>query len=312
MKNLLVVGKDKQTQNGKLQDVILFRHYHPLFENKEIYCAERWAIVFEEGPEKHLFSNNEENKAPDNDAPNKQELEPMMQKYKGKRKCDDKDVNLIRSLGLDVDDDNDPAPENIPNQSNEQDANAPTNLRWYKDPICQRKKSEAGIREPQCTQGKMYNWESFQDIFFLFLPQFHIEEMVCRTSSRLLKMSYAELTSAEFERWLGLWLMMSCFSFGGTRADYWTTSKPTIHFGAPYRFNKYMTKNRFDEILKHLQLTTRKPPKQEDKFWEVRELIDSFNKNMSEQFSPSWVTCLDESMSIWFSKWTCPGWMFVP
>ena len=25
-----------------------------------------------------------------------------------------------------------------------------------------------------------------------------------------------------------------------------------------------------------------------------------------------WITCLDESMSTWLSRWTCPGWMFVP
>ena len=24
------------------------------------------------------------------------------------------------------------------------------------------------------------------------------------------------------------------------------------------------------------------------------------------------LVCIDESMSIWFNKWTCPGWMFVP
>ena len=75
-----------------------------------------------------------------------------------------------------------------------------------------------------------------------------------------------------------------------------------------------MTRHRFDLILDNLQLTTRKPPSSNvnDKFWEVRELIDEFNKNMAEQFSPSWVTCLDKSMSIWFSRYTCPGWTFVP
>jgi hypothetical protein len=33
---------------------------------------------------------------------------------------------------------------------------------------------------------------------------------------------------------------------------------------------------------------------------------------MAEKFTPSWVSCLDESMSIWFNKWTCPGWVFCP
>jgi hypothetical protein len=29
-------------------------------------------------------------------------------------------------------------------------------------------------------------------------------------------------------------------------------------------------------------------------------------------FIASWVSCLDESMSPWTSRWTCSGWMYVP
>ena len=41
-------------------------------------------------------------------------------------------------------------------------------------------------------------------------------------------------------------------------------------------------------------------------------MVDEWNKNMVQQFTPSWVSCLDESMSPLTSKYTCPGWMFVP
>jgi hypothetical protein len=41
-------------------------------------------------------------------------------------------------------------------------------------------------------------------------------------------------------------------------------------------------------------------------------LLDAFNENMAENFMPSWINCIDESMSVWFSEYTCPGWMFVP
>ena len=33
---------------------------------------------------------------------------------------------------------------------------------------------------------------------------------------------------------------------------------------------------------------------------------------MAEVFKCGWITCLDESMSVWMNKYTCPGWMFVP
>ena len=33
---------------------------------------------------------------------------------------------------------------------------------------------------------------------------------------------------------------------------------------------------------------------------------------MAEVFVAGWVSCLDESMPIWTSRWTCPGCMIVP
>ena len=41
-------------------------------------------------------------------------------------------------------------------------------------------------------------------------------------------------------------------------------------------------------------------------------MLDASNKNMNENSIPGWANCLDESMSVWTNKYTCPGWMFVP
>ena len=41
-------------------------------------------------------------------------------------------------------------------------------------------------------------------------------------------------------------------------------------------------------------------------------MIVEWKENMRDCFSPSYVTCLDESMSIWNNKWSCPGWIFCP
>jgi hypothetical protein len=41
-------------------------------------------------------------------------------------------------------------------------------------------------------------------------------------------------------------------------------------------------------------------------------LLYAFNENMAENFMPAWINCIDESMSVWFSEYACPGWMFVP
>ena len=41
-------------------------------------------------------------------------------------------------------------------------------------------------------------------------------------------------------------------------------------------------------------------------------MIGIWNKHMAENWKSGLFVCIDESMSIWFNKWTCPGWMFVP
>jgi len=41
-------------------------------------------------------------------------------------------------------------------------------------------------------------------------------------------------------------------------------------------------------------------------------MINCFNNNMAINFSPSWVSCIDESMSKWVGQYTCPGFMVVP
>ena len=41
-------------------------------------------------------------------------------------------------------------------------------------------------------------------------------------------------------------------------------------------------------------------------------MIDAWQKTLNAIFSPGFMNCLDESMSIWTNKFTCTGFMFVP
>ena len=81
---------------------------------------------------------------------------------------------------------------------------------------------------------------------------------------------------------------------------------------APFRFWSFMSRSHFDDIVAAMTLTNVTPPRYRDRFWEVRQMIELWNENMNEMFSPGWVCCLDESMSIWHNKWTCPGWVYCP
>ena len=41
-------------------------------------------------------------------------------------------------------------------------------------------------------------------------------------------------------------------------------------------------------------------------------MLEAWGQNMQQNFTPGYVKCLDESMSVWTNKFTCPGFMFVP
>ena len=73
-----------------------------------------------------------------------------------------------------------------------------------------------------------------------------------------------------------------------------------------------MSHTRFELILQHLKYTNINPPTYKDRFWEVCEMLEEWNKNMATNFVPSQINCIDESMSKWLNEYTCPGFMFVP
>eukprot|EP00804_Cyclotella_cryptica_P020321 CCRYP_014042-RA/>CCRYP_014042-RA protein AED:0.41 eAED:0.46 QI:0/-1/0/1/-1/1/1/0/310 len=106
---------------------------------------------------------------------------------------------------------------------------------------------------------------------------------------------------------------MSSVGGGYKKMDYWSTLPfDERTYPCPYNFRKYMSLKRFDAITAALAFTDANKPTYRDNFWEVWQLIAKWNKNMADAFSPSWILCLNKSMSIWHSRWTCPGWVFCP
>ena len=99
---------------------------------------------------------------------------------------------------------------------------------------------------------------------------------------------------------------------GPDHCDFWSLGEVDCFVGAPMRLHNFMSRKRFEAIMKALAITARQPPAFRDRFWVVQEVLEAWNSNMTEQFTPSWVSCLDESMSTWTNKYSCPGWMFVP
>ena len=153
---------------------------------------------------------------------------------------------------------------------------------------------------------------TIQQLFKMFFFKQYVEGIIIpQTSIRLRQEKHRPISYGEFLHWIGVWLLMATIN-GPDRTDFWSLGEVDCFVGAPLRLGSFMLRKRFEAILKALAITARQPPAFRDRFWEVREIIEAWNANMTEQFTPSWVSWLDESMSTWTNKYSCPGWMFVP
>jgi Transposase IS4 len=219
------------------------------------------------------------------------------------------DINFLRAEGFDVDDDNDPAPENIPDNTTTQSLPLNDRQEWKDDGLCPRAMANARQLMPTVTINVELKLMTLLSLFKLFFPLDWLQLVLLRNINN--NIHGEEVSIGEFFRWIGLWFYMATLK-GYPRREFWS-SKPVDDFdGAPIRFNNLMSKNRFNSILAALKYSDQDPPIYHDKFHQVRQMIAAWNSNMAKIFRPGWVSCLDEPMSPWTNERTCPGWMFVP
>jgi hypothetical protein len=330
IEGLLITGRGEQKlTGGSVKPVIYFRHSS--FEGTVLYCHEKYAKVTTEGPEESAFVLQE------GVAQQRNHVARSPEPCRGKEIPADlfhstsasEDILALRNLGFIVDNDNDPAPENVPEPSasslSAPSAPAPSSTPYsLSDPSQEWKDVYVDTRKADGTShdimpslpglnGKNPKDCTYLELFLMFLGDALIKNIVLKATNNNLPEGTAKISYGEFLRWIGLWILMST-SVGFVRADYWSsdTTRRSALRKVPYNFNDYMSRRRFDTILKHLTYTTFEAPTHLDKFWQVRQMIAAWNSNMVNIFSPGWAVCLDESMSIWTSRWSCPGWVFCP
>ena len=68
---------------------------------------------------------------------------------------------------------------------------------------------------------------------------------------------------------------------------------------------------RFISITSAMRFTNKPSPSFLDRFHDVRKTINNFNEHYLENNTPSWISCLGESMNSFLDKF-CPGIMSVP
>ena len=217
------------------------------------------------------------------------------------------DIVHYRNQGIEVDDDNEPAPENAEPPA-PTDFLAPT----FRRPLfC--------VRKMEDIPDKAGKWNSYScdkiakmsevDLFRMAFPEeFIFDVIIPATNERLCKPT----TLREFYVWLGCHFYMACHPAVSNREMWWAKEDPDMFSGAPFWLEDYMTKTRFLEMSKALQFTNLPPPTSfTDRFHDVHQMINAFNDHYASEYNPSWINCLDELMSSWMNQF-CPGFMFGP
>jgi hypothetical protein len=205
----VIVSRETRNIDRKGRIVIVVKH--PTFGESLIYCAERYAKVKVEGEPDGFFDKKTDlpiiANAPtfsigDLDKP----IDTSVIDKMG-RSTRSEDIALARSQGLDVDDDNEPAPENIPAAGARIDNT--TNLHgqeWGWGGTCHRKTKHHLDVDPQilnysrsdlCNQTKL-------DMFLLFFPIDYFEDVLVKeTSLTLVRQAHNPLSMGELVRFFG-------------------------------------------------------------------------------------------------------------
>jgi hypothetical protein len=293
LEGLIAQRREVRKLNRIDQPCIIFRHSS--FENVELYCHERWCRVDQEGPGDQILGAVAEIETVEERSDEVVEIPadasaPIF---------NEEDAILFRNQGFDVDDDNEPAPENILVQG-EALNDAQT---WGWSGICHRKILPGTSKLPPelvGLSGPQVKSLGFLSLFFILFPvEYYLHEvLLVQLNKNLEENKERSVGLGEFLRFLGIWFYMATFD-GYNRSAFWSLREIDDFEGAPKRFHKWMSKKRFETIHKYLEYTNRPTPTYADKFHGIRQLIEEWNSNMAAKFVPSWVSCLDESMSPW-------------
>ena len=96
------------------------------------------------------------------------------------------------------------------------------------------------------------------------------------------------ISFGEFLQFIGIWFAMAT-TIGFRQKDFWYDDARKLECHSripPYNFSYVMTAYRYNLIYSHLSFTTLPIPNFPDEFWEMRQLEEIWNKNMSEVFIP--------------------------
>lgn len=311
------MSKEEKSVRRNTAPVSVFTFRHDDFPNTVFFACCRYVHVITEGPPTSFFDRDANDDAEEGEAAgvvlevdegrvSGVESERNFERTRNSNLTLDDMAELARQ-GIEVDNDNEPAPENVPDAA--PTTAEPEALEWKEDGIvCPRR---AANLQNSAAKLKNYSQEdvikmSKLDLFLVLFPLEYLKTVVIPETNKQLT---SPIDLCELLRFIGCWFYMSCWEGIQSRHDWWSSTDTDMFSGAPFRLNQYIARNRFNEILGALRYTNVTVDYQ-DGFFEMRQLEKEWNANMDEEFDTSWINVLDESMMEWYNKYA-PGFMCV-
>ena len=230
----------------------------PISPNQQFYAANRYIHVTEEGTEDSLFvlaeavvpaadaggigalavgGNNRTDGAEANDAPN------LLSGRTSNLRLEDM-AELFRQ-GIAIDDDRNPAPDNIPRQG---ETTAGTG-NWRREGIiCPRK---SGNLQNYFASFRNYSHDavlrmSLLQLFLIIFPEDYLEKVFIPETNKGMSVP---MDIQEFIKWVGCWLYMACWVGIESCWDWWSTTIPVNLLASDRRPLDYYFPPTYDGIV---------------------------------------------------------------
>ena len=183
-----------------------------------------------------------------------------------------KTFSNFRAQGFSVNNNNEPAPKNIPTATDP--ATDGVYKPWGSEPLDKRR--VLGVRDvmPNLVSANA-TMHTVLGLFLHILPMEFFKTTVLQATNKTLSDS---LTWDEFLRFISI-LFLFATTQGVPRRMVWSNDQPDIFPGALFRLHAYMSRRRFEAILKHLKFTTKPPLEFRHPFHPETDLINDFNKH---------------------------------
>ena len=153
----------------------------------------------------------------------------------------EEDTAVLHCLGITIDEDNDPASENVPEQQEQQKGNRQEGGEVWKSEgiICPRK-----AKNIQDYFSCFWNYTREEvlkkielQLFLVFLTIGYLNTILISETKKVLK---DPLDPGDFTMRVGFWFYMACQVGIPESREWWSVTPPVVHRGAPIRLNEYM------------------------------------------------------------------------